>query len=84
MVIAVPKRDELRKWLLEKGISTGIHYPTPLHLQPAYRHLGYSRGDFPVTEELAASIISLPMYPELTEIQLDTVCTAVREFFAAR
>jgi dTDP-4-amino-4,6-dideoxygalactose transaminase len=84
MVIAVPKRDELRKWLLEKGISTGVHYPTPLHLQPAYRHLGYSRGDFPVTEELAASIISLPMYPELTDVQLDTVCIAVREFFAAR
>jgi dTDP-4-amino-4,6-dideoxygalactose transaminase len=64
-VVRVEKRDLLQKNLAEAGIGTGIHYPIPLHFQPAYRHLGYHRGDFPVAETAASEILSLPMYPQL-------------------
>jgi dTDP-4-amino-4,6-dideoxygalactose transaminase len=79
-VIRVTKRDELQKHLEEKGISTGLHYPVPLHVQKAFAHLGYKEGDFPVTENAAKEILSLPMYPELTEEQIKYVCSAIREF----
>lgn len=59
-------RDELREELKSKGIATGIHYPIPLHLQPAYNYLGYKKGDFPVTEKASQEILSLPMFVELT------------------
>lgn len=68
-------RDALRARLEAAGIESGIHYPVPLHLQPAYAHLGHRPGDFPIAERLAAEIISLPMFPELTEEQIDHVCT---------
>ncbi len=80
-VIAVEERDRLRQHLAEQGIATGIHYPIPLHLQPAYRHLGYARGDFPVAEWLAPRILSLPIYPELPDDQVAFVAGAVRSFF---
>ncbi len=81
-VIRVPKREELQKHLDSKGIATGLHYPIPLHMQTAFAHLGYKEGDFPVTEKGAKEILSLPMYPELTEEQIIYVSQAIREFFA--
>lgn len=74
------ERDALREHLKARGISTGIHYPIPLHLQPAYRHLGYKEGDFPITEECARQVLSLPMYPELTQEQMEEVTRAIKEF----
>jgi len=80
-VIRSPRRQELKKHLEKKGISTGLHYPVPLHLQKAFHTLGYEEGDFPVTEKTAGEILSLPMYPELTEDQIQYVCDAIKEFF---
>ena len=79
-VIRTKNRDNLLKFLEGKGISAGIHYPIPLHLQPAYRHLGYNMGDFSVTEKYAEEILSLPMFPELTEEQITYVCEKIKEF----
>jgi dTDP-4-amino-4,6-dideoxygalactose transaminase len=78
-VVEVHERERLREGLAQAGIATGIHYPRPLHLQPACRAYGYRRGDLPVTEAAAARIVSLPMYPELTAAQLETVVEAVRQ-----
>ncbi|HEV2009915.1 MAG TPA: DegT/DnrJ/EryC1/StrS family aminotransferase [Candidatus Limnocylindria bacterium] len=84
-VIRVPngRRDALRQYLLERGIGTGVHYPVPIHLQEASAFLGYRLGDFPVTERLASEVVSLPMYAELTDAQVDTVAAAVAEFIRA-
>jgi dTDP-4-amino-4,6-dideoxygalactose transaminase len=73
-------RDGLQKHLKARGIETGIHYPIPLHLQPVYQNLGYQRGDFPHTEKAAGEILSLPMYPELTDAQVEMIVEAVKEF----
>jgi dTDP-4-amino-4,6-dideoxygalactose transaminase len=72
-------RDEVRAALQERGIATGVHYPTPVPFQPAYAFLGHRRGDFPVAEELMGSCVSLPLYPELSAEQIDHVAAAVRE-----
>jgi dTDP-3-amino-3,4,6-trideoxy-alpha-D-glucose transaminase len=77
-VIECTQRDELRQHLLASGIGCDIHYPLPTHLQPAYRNLGYQAGDLPVTEALAGRILSLPLYPELTRAEVETVAAAVR------
>lgn len=74
-------RDELAKYLNENGIATGLHYPIPLHMQPCFKHLGYKEGDIPITEELANNCLSLPMYAELTDEQIEYVAEKVREFF---
>ena len=66
-VVQVHERDQFRRALEREGIGTNIHYPTPIHLQPACAKYGYERGMLPVTEALASHIVSLPMYPELTE-----------------
>jgi dTDP-4-amino-4,6-dideoxygalactose transaminase len=79
-VVRLQERDALREHLKDWGISTGIHYPIPLHLQPAYRHLSYKEGDFPITEECARQVLSLPMYPELTRAQMEEVARAIKEF----
>lgn len=79
-VIRHPQRDALQKYLMDKGIHTIIHYPTPIHLQPAYANMGWSEGSFPVAEILAKEILSLPLYPEMTEEQTTTVCTAIKQF----
>jgi dTDP-4-amino-4,6-dideoxygalactose transaminase len=71
-------RDNLQKALNAREIQTGIHYPVPVHLQPAYADLGYGSEDLPVTEQAAAELLSLPMFPELTEAQIETVVAAVR------
>jgi dTDP-4-amino-4,6-dideoxygalactose transaminase len=77
----VEDRDGLQNFLSEKGIATGLHYPLPLHLQKAYAHLGYEKGDFPVTEHIAERLLSLPMFPELTKEQIDYVVDSIEEFF---
>ncbi len=84
-VVRVPaaKRDPLRSFLSERGIGTGVHYPVPIHLQEASAFLGYRQGDFPVTERLAAEVVSLPMYAELSDAQVETVAGAVKEFMRA-
>jgi dTDP-4-amino-4,6-dideoxygalactose transaminase len=73
-------RKDMIKFLGEHGIATGIHYPIPLHLQPAYKHLGYSYGDLPRCERIAEEIISLPVFPEMTEEQTDYVINTVKEY----
>ena len=72
-VVRVHNRDQLQKHLAEANIGTGIHYPIPLHLQKAYNALGYMKGDFPVSEKVAAEILSLPMFPGLTYAQQDRI-----------
>jgi len=81
-VIRTEKRDELLKHLNNNGIGAGLHYPTPLHLQPAFEDLGYKEGDFPVAEKAAKQILSLPMFPELTEEEIARICDLVKDFFA--
>lgn len=80
-VIRASRRNELAKYLSSKGISTLIHYPIPLHLQPAFRDLGYKKGDFPVTEKLADEILSLPMFPELAEDEIRYICQQIAHFY---
>jgi dTDP-4-amino-4,6-dideoxygalactose transaminase len=79
-VIRTLRRDLLREYLAQLGIVTGIHYPVPIHLQQAYADLGYRRGDFPVTERAADEILSLPMYPELTQDAIARVADAIGAF----
>jgi len=79
--IRTKKRDELMKFLKGKGISCGIHYPIPLHLQPAYVTLGFKKGSFPVSETLAKEILSIPIYPELTEDQRAYIVDNINRFF---
>ena len=76
-VVRVPDREQLQKDLQAAGIGTGIHYPIPLHLAKPYKALGFDRGDFPVTEDAAAHILSLPMFPNLSRAQQERVVAAV-------
>lgn len=78
-VIRVRDRDRMRRELAENGIATGLHYVPPLHLQPVYRHLGYNRGDFPVTERVADELLCLPVFPEMSAKQIEEVCGALEE-----
>src|SRR5438874_2313549 len=77
MVVRVPERDRVREFLQSRGIGTGLHYPLPLHQQVAYRHLHLPDGAFPVTEQAAGEILSLPMFPEMTADQADRVMDAL-------
>lgn len=77
-VIRTPKRDKVVSRLKEKGVSVIIHYPLPLHLQPAYRGLGYKRGDFPVSEKVSGEIVSLPMFPHITSRQIKYVVDTIK------
>ena len=79
-VIRVKNRDALQKKLSDQGISAGLHYPVPLHQQKAYTCLNCKTGDFPVTESVAAEILSLPMFPGLTEEQVTFACTIIKEY----
>ncbi|MBM7556923.1 DegT/DnrJ/EryC1/StrS family aminotransferase [Halanaerobacter jeridensis] len=74
-VVRANKRDELRNELSNEDISTGIHYPIPLHLQPAYEYLGYKEGEFPISENVSEEIISLPMWPELSNSDIKEICS---------
>lgn len=80
-VVRTARRDALLQHLRDRGIGALIHYPTPIHLQPAYRNVDWGKGRFPVSEKLAAQILSLPIYPEMTESQVIRVAGAVRGFF---
>ncbi len=79
-VIRSPRRDALQRHLQARGIGTSIHYPVPAHCQPAYRHLGYAEGDFPCAERACREVLSLPLYPELTEDELRHVAAGVNTF----
>ena len=83
-VIRTCQRDKLRTSLKEQGIETGIHYPVPLHLQPAYKYLGYNRGDLPVTEKCADEIISLPLYPELSKVNQEKVMREIKNILVEK
>ncbi len=80
--IRVPKRDELRNYLKDKGIGTEVYYPIPLHLQGCYRDLGHQKGSFPVSEKACEEVLALPIYAELTEDQQAYVVSTIKEFFA--
>jgi len=79
-VIRAQQRDALITYLKQQGIECGIHYPVPLHLQPAYASYGFRKGQFPVSEQLAAEIVSIPMYPELTQKQQQYVVDHIKKF----
>jgi dTDP-4-amino-4,6-dideoxygalactose transaminase len=76
-VVRLPQRDRWRARLTEAGVQTGVHYPIPVHMQPAYRDLGYAVGDFPVCEQASTEVLSLPMFPELTADQIREVAQAL-------
>jgi dTDP-4-amino-4,6-dideoxygalactose transaminase len=84
-VVLVPgaQRERLQKQLAERGIATAVHYPTPVPLQPAYAHLGYRKGDFPVAEEVMSRCLSLPMFAEMTEEQIGRVSAALQDSLVA-
>ncbi|MGC1404825.1 MAG: DegT/DnrJ/EryC1/StrS family aminotransferase [Thermodesulfobacteriota bacterium] len=77
--IRVKNRDRVMEALMEKGINCGIHYPLPVHLQKAYEFLGHKQGDFPVAEKIASELLSLPMFPELTEKQIEYVAKTLTD-----
>ncbi len=81
-VVQIEERDILQNYLLDKGIQTLIHYPIPAHMQKAYSYLGYKKGSLPTTEHIASRILSLPMYPELTDEQIDLVIDSIHKFFS--
>lgn len=83
-VVRTDRRDELQAYLQERGIATVIHYPIPVHMQKAHESLGHKMGDFPLTEEYAEQILSLPMYPELSDEQAQYVAEAIYEFMPAK
>jgi len=76
--VRLAQRDAWRAALGEAGVQTGVHYPIPVHLQPAYADLGYKTGDFPVSERVAGEVLSLPMFPELTAEQIGTVVALLK------
>jgi dTDP-4-amino-4,6-dideoxygalactose transaminase len=82
--VLTSERDRLAEFLKQRQIETGVHYPVPLHLQPAFSKLGHKVGDFPVAESIARQELSLPIFPEMTEEQIDSVCKCVREFFGVK
>jgi dTDP-4-amino-4,6-dideoxygalactose transaminase len=82
-VVRTGSRDALLEHCRAAGVQAGVHYPLPLHLQPAFRHLGYAPGDLPVTEAWARECLTLPLYPELPAASQDRVIDAVRQFFSA-
>jgi len=79
--IRTNKRDPLREFLKEKGVDTAIHYPAPLHLQPAFRYLGYKEGDFPEAEKASREVLSLPIQQDLTDDEINYVIECIRNFF---
>jgi len=80
-VVRHPRRDDLKKHLEANGVGCALHYPLPLHLQKCYASLGYKAGDFPVAEKAARECLSLPIFPELTEAQIQRVAAVVKDFF---
>jgi dTDP-4-amino-4,6-dideoxygalactose transaminase len=81
-VISAPRRDELQDYLKTQGISTGIHYPIPVHLQAAMDFLGYKSGDLPVTELAVSQILSLPMFAELADEEIANISDCIKSFYS--
>jgi dTDP-4-amino-4,6-dideoxygalactose transaminase len=81
-VIRTQRRDDLRKFLTDRGIATEIYYPVPLHLQPAFTYLAYKEGDLPESEQAAKEVLALPMFPELTEEEQQQVVAGIAEFYS--
>lgn len=81
-VVRTERRDSLKAYLAERGVGTAVHYPVPIHLQPAFRSLGYGVGDFPVCERQSRTILSLPVYPELAEKEIRWIIQCIRSFYA--
>ncbi len=79
--IKVTKRDKLKKYLEKKGIPTMIYYPLPLHLQPALKYLGYKKGDYPESEKASKQVLSLPIYPELSQKEQNFIINKIKEFY---
>jgi dTDP-4-amino-4,6-dideoxygalactose transaminase len=80
-VIRAPRRDELQTYLKDRGVFTGIHYPIPVHLQQATASLGYKKGDLPVTEQVVTEILSLPMYAELEDSEIEYIVDSIKAFY---
>jgi len=78
------RRDELCSYLKEQGIGTGVYYPLPLHLQKCLENLGYKEGDFPEAERASREVLSLPMFPELSEEEIERVAEEIERFFQRR
>lgn len=81
-VIRAQRRDELRAFLKSRGIGSEVYYPIPLHLQPVFAYLGYKEGDFPEAERAAKEVLALPMFPELTQEEIEAVVGAIAEFYS--
>ncbi|MFQ6067774.1 MAG: DegT/DnrJ/EryC1/StrS family aminotransferase [bacterium] len=79
--VRMPRRDELRDYLKKKGIETKVYYRLPLHLEKAYRSLGYNQGDLPIAEKTSKEVLSLPIYPELSKAQIELVVKEIKNFF---
>jgi dTDP-4-amino-4,6-dideoxygalactose transaminase len=79
--IRAARRDDLKAFLADRGVGSAVYYPRPLHLQPCFAHLGYQAGQLPEAEAACAEVLSLPVYPELSEEQQGTVIDAIREFY---
>jgi dTDP-4-amino-4,6-dideoxygalactose transaminase len=83
-IIQTKLRDKLKKFLADNGVDTKVHYPIPIHFQKAAEKLGYKRGSFPVTEKQVKTILSLPVYPELTDVQVNYICDKIIEFYSSK
>ncbi|MCK5693442.1 MAG: DegT/DnrJ/EryC1/StrS family aminotransferase, partial [Bacteroidales bacterium] len=81
--VEASRRDALKQWLMEKGIPSQVYYPVPLHLQQAYRDLGYGKGSLPASEELCNKVLSLPIHTEMEQKQLEYISEQVQQFFKA-
>lgn len=81
-IIRTQNRDELQKYLSENGISTGLHYPIPLHLQNAYKNIDLTNGNYPVTEKVSNEILSLPMFPNLTSEKIEYISSKIKSFYS--
>jgi dTDP-4-amino-4,6-dideoxygalactose transaminase len=81
-VLRAERRDALKQFLAERGIGSNVYYPLSLHEQECFRALGYARGDFPESEKACREVLALPIFPELRDEQVETVCEAIRQFYA--
>jgi dTDP-4-amino-4,6-dideoxygalactose transaminase len=79
--ILAQSRDKLAAYLKQNNIGTSIYYPIPLHLQKCFNYLKYKEGDFPVAEKVSKEILALPIYPEITENEVDFVCSTIKRFY---
>ena len=79
--IRAERRDELQQYLKEHGIGSAVYYPVPLYKQPAYKHLNLNPQDYPNAEKAAQEVLSIPMFPELTQEQVTRVCDTIRDFY---